>query len=196
MSVRALPANPTKSSEEVSYSLGMVVALAAWAMMFAALFFAYLGARARYSVWPPADVPHLPVTLPFINTLVLLGSSAAISRAIKRLAAGDKLGLTRYLGLGTLLGVVFLGLQIVVWRDLWAQGLLPSSGLYGSVFYGLTGLHALHVVAGLGVLLVLLRRAFAGSFTPKEAFKVRVPALFWHFVDAMWVLMFLSIYAF
>lgn len=196
MSVQALPANRTKSSEEVSYSLGMIVALAAWAMMFAALFFAYFGARARFTEWPPAGVPHLPLTLPFVNTLVLLGSSVAISLATKRLAAGDKPGLTRYLSLGTLLGVVFLGLQVVVWRDLWSQGLLPSSGLYGSVFYGLTGLHALHVVAGLGVLLVLLRRAFSGSFSPKEAFKVRVPVLFWHFVDAMWVLMFLSIYAF
>lgn len=190
----AAPGRHAQSREEIASSLGMFIALGAWTMMFAALFFVYLGARARFEVWPPPGVPHLPVALPALNTAILLASSGVLAFAVRELGRGRRRLLAPLLGLGMTLGVAFLGLQLVVWRDLWLAGLLPSSGLYGSVFYGLTGLHALHVLAGLVVLLVVFGRAYGGAYDAEDAYKVRLVAWFWHFVDVVWVLMFLSIY--
>ena len=100
------------------------------------------------------------------------------------------------MGVAIALGAGFVGVQWVVWRQLWAAGLLPSTGAYGSVFYGLTTLHAAHVAAGLVVLLVVLVRALMGVYTEHNVVRVRVAAMFWHFVDAVWLLMFVSLYLF
>jgi cytochrome c oxidase subunit 3 len=183
-----------RAREDFTRSLGMIIALGAWAMMFAALFYVYFGVRSRISVWPPPGVPELPTGLAAVNTLVLLASSAALMRGIDSLARGRRAGLARWVLLGLLLGALFLALQTLMWRDLWLAGLLPSSGAFGSVFYGLTGLHAAHVAAGLVVLGVVLLRASKGEYTEHNVVRVRVAAMFWHFVDVVWVLMFLSIY--
>lgn len=185
-----------RAKEELTASLGMLVALGSWAMMFGALFFAYAGVRGRAVTWPPPGVPHLPITLPAINTVVLLASSAAIHAGIRALARGKRRAIAPALSLGALLGAAFLALQVVVWRDLWQKGLLPSTGVFGSVFYGLTALHAVHVAAGLVLLLVLIARAIAGKYTEHTVMKVRVPVMFWHFVDAVWILMFVAVYLF
>lgn len=183
-----------RAKEDFTYSLGMIVALGSWAMMFGALFFAYFGARARAVVWPPVGSPHLPVVMPGLNTLVLLLSSGALILGIRALRAGNRRALVPWIALAWILGAAFIGLQFWVWRDVWHAGLMPSTGFYGSVFYGLTGLHALHVAAGLLVLLVVLVRALRGEYTEHNAVRVQVCAMFWHFVDVVWVLMFLAVY--
>jgi cytochrome c oxidase subunit 3 len=174
----------------------MLVALGAFAMMFGALFFMYFGLRAEAPMWPPAGAPRLPVALPALNTALLAASSLALSRGVSMLARGRRRALAPWVGAAIVLGGGFVALQIEVWRALWSRGLLPSSSAYGSVFYGLTALHALHVVAGLLVLLVVLIRALLGTYTEHNAVRVRVAAMFWHFVDAVWLLMFLSLYLF
>jgi cytochrome c oxidase subunit 3 len=185
-----------RAREDFTYSLGMIIALASWAMMFGAFFFIYFGVRARSPMWPPAGVPALPVALPLLNTLVLLASSAALHRGIAALAQGSRRALVPWLGAAMGLGVAFLALQAVLWRQLWLLELRPSTGVYGSVFYGLTVLHALHVAAGLLVLLVVLVRAVGGTYTEHNVVRVRVCAMFWHFVDVVWLLMFVSIFLF
>jgi cytochrome c oxidase subunit 3 len=162
--------------------------------MFGALLFMYFGVRARAVTWPPPGVPRLPVGLPALNTVVLAASSAALWLGVRALRRGNRRALAPWVGAAAALGAVFLGLQFVVWRDLWQQGLLPSNGTYGSVFYGLTALHALHVAAGLVVLLVVLARALRGTYTEHNVVRVRVGAMFWHFVDAVWLVMFVSLY--
>jgi cytochrome c oxidase subunit 3 len=92
------------------------------------------------------------------------------------------------------LGVAFVALQVEVLRALWSAGLRPSTGIYGSLFYGLTGLHAVHVVAGLMVLAVVLARALTGTYAEHDVIRVRVAAMFWHFVGAVWLLMFVALY--
>jgi cytochrome c oxidase subunit III len=136
------------------------------------------------------------VAVPAINTLVLLASSVALSRGVSALARGRRRALAPWVGAAITLGSAFVAVQWVVWRQLWAQGLLPSTGAYGSVFYGLTTLHAAHVAAGLVVLLVVLVRALSGAYTEHNVVRVRVAAMFWHFVDAVWLLMFVSLYLF
>ena len=180
--------------DEVTRSIGMIIALGAWAMMFGALFFMYFGLRARSLMWPPPGIPPLPPARRAINTAVLLASSAALLLGIRALRRGRRNGLAAWVGAAIALGAGFIALQVVVWKDLWNEGLLPSTGAYGSVFYGLTALHAAHVLAGLGVLVVILVRALSGTYTEHNVGRVRVAAMFWHFVDAVWVLMYLALY--
>ena len=185
-----------RARHDFTQSLGMLVALGSWSMMFGALFFMYFGMRARAPMWPPVGAPHLPVALPAANTLVLALSSLALHRGVAALAAGRRRALVPWLGAAMVLGLAFVGLQIVVWRSLWLAGLLPSSGPYGSLFYGLTALHAVHVAGGLLVLFVVLVRALLGTYTEHNVIRVKLAAMFWHFVDAVWLLMFVSLYLF
>jgi cytochrome c oxidase subunit 3 len=182
------------AKHDFTQQLGMVIALGSWSMMFGALFFMYFGARARAPMWPPAGLPHLPVELPAVNTAVLFASSLALARGVRLLARGQRKALAPWVGASMVLGLAFVGLQLVVWRGLWAQGLVPSTGSYGSLFYGLTALHAVHVAGGLVVLLVVFARALAGTYNEHNVVRVRVAAMFWHFVDAVWLLMFFSLY--
>ena len=183
-----------RAKEDFTSLLGMMVALGAWAMMFGALFFMYAGLRSNAVSWPPPGIARLPVALPAVNTVVLLASSGAIALGIRSLRKGERRALSAWLAVASVLGATFLVLQVVVWRDVWAAGLQPSTGTYGSVFYGLTALHAVHVAAGLLVILLVLVRSLLGKYTEHNVMKVRLPATFWHFVDAVWVLMFVSLY--
>jgi cytochrome c oxidase subunit 3 len=164
-------------SRRTSY-VGMVMALASWTMLFASLFFAYAVLRLRSPMWPPEGVTRLPRLLPFVNTLVLLASSVTLHRGTARSVERSgalRAALGRTIGLGAL----FLALQLAVW--------IP-------IFYGLTVFHALHVLAGLVVLAVLLPGAARGRWVSGLQTRVRLSAMFWHFVDAVWVLMFVTIY--
>ena len=183
-----------RMKDDFTRTLGMVIALGAWAMMFGALFFVYAGIRTGTRVWPPPGLPPIPVALPAVNTLVLAASSGALVLGTRGLAVGRRKPLALWLFGALALGGLFLGLQLKVWSDLWASGLLPSSGQFASVFYGLTVLHAAHVLAGLVMLAVMLVRALRGEYTEHNVSRVRVAGLFWHFVDVVWVLMFVSLY--
>lgn len=167
--------------------IGMSLMLGSWAMLFASLFFAYAVVRFHAPAWPPDGVAPLPRALPAVNTLVLLLSSVVLGAGTKRGRLGAAL-------LGTTaLGALFLALQLAVWIPLWRSGLTPSSGIYGSVFYALTLFHALHVLAGLGALAALLPVAARGELAARAS-RVRLTAMFWHFVDLVWVVMFVAIY--
>lgn len=185
-----------RAKYDFTQSLGMIVALGSWSMMFGSLFFLYFGMRARAPMWPPAGQPALPVAIPALATLVLLASSFALSRGVRQLARGRRSALVPWLLATLALGAGFVALQFHTWRSLWSVGLVPSNGTYASLFYGLTVLHAVHVAAGILVLLVVLVRALLGTYTEHNVVRVRVAAMFWHFVDAVWLLMFVSIYLF
>jgi cytochrome c oxidase subunit 3 len=174
--------------------VGMVMALASWTMLFGALFFAYAVLRLRAPAWPPDGLQPLPRALPFLNTLVLLASSFVLHLGVRPAAEKHPGALRRSLP-GTLaLGSLFLALQLAVWVPLWRSGFRIDAGAYGSVFYTLTVFHALHVLAGLVALATLLPGAIAGRYISGRASAVRLTAMFWHFVDAVWVVMFVSVY--
>ena len=175
--------------------VGMVMALASWTMLFVALFFSYAVLRLNAATWPPDGLAPLPRALPFLNTLVLLASSVFLHRGT-RPEAESKPGTLRRALLGTMaLGGLFLALQLAVWIPLWQTGFrIDNTGSYGSIFYGLTVFHALHVLAGLLALAVLLPGAFSGRLASGRSSRVRVSAMFWHFVDVVWVVMFVAVY--
>lgn len=179
------------SEGEVTSYVGMVVFLGSWAMMFAALFFAYAVVRARAPAWPPPDQPALPLLLPGVNTLVVLASSGVVARAVRAHALGRHHRASAGLVAGAVLGALFLGLQVQVWVGLWRAGLLPDGGPYPSVFYALTTFHALHVLAGLAALVLLAVRARRGRATRSA---VRLWGMFWHFVGALWGALYVAVY--
>jgi cytochrome c oxidase subunit 3 len=194
--------SPPRARAETDAYIGMIVFLGAWVMTFAALFFAYGVLRAQAVSWPPPTERRLPRGLPGLNTLVLIASSLWLRRglAAARRASDDSDGdrdrqsaTSGHALLGAMaLGAIFLTAQIGIWRAMMARGLAPASGIYGSVFFALTGFHALHVLCGLVALAVIgLGRA---RDRPARARALRVTALFWDFVTVIWVLMYLAIY--
>jgi cytochrome c oxidase subunit III len=180
------------TNEEVTSYVGMVIFLASWAMMFAALFFSYAVVRVRAPVWPPPDLPALPILVPGLNTIVIAASSVAVALAVRAHALGRHRRASVGLSLGAALGALFLGLQILVWVGLWRAGLLPTGGPYPSVFYALTSFHALHVLVGLAALAVLAIRAQAPRGASRSA--VRLWGMFWHFVGVIWGALYVAVY--
>jgi cytochrome c oxidase subunit 3 len=174
---------------DVNAYVGMIVFLGTWVMLFAALFFAYGVVRVQAPSWPPPTEPPLPRGVPGLNTLVLIASSLVLRRGI---AAGEGRRMGRALAAAIGLGSVFLAVQIATWTVMAGRGLVPSSGIYGSVFFALTGFHALHVAVGLLALTVVAVRARTPSNRALRA--VRITALFWDFIAVVWVLMYLAVY--
>jgi heme/copper-type cytochrome/quinol oxidase subunit 3 len=174
--------------------VGMVMALASWTMMFGSLFFAYAILRLKAETWPPEGIAPLPRLLPFVNTLVLLASSAVLSHGLRSASETRPGALLAALKSTLALGSLFLVLQLAVWIPLWRSGFRIDTGVYGSIFYGLTVFHALHVLAGLVALAALAPGANAGRWRSGAQSRVRASAMFWHFVDAVWVVMFVAVY--
>jgi len=172
--------------------VGMVIFLGSWTVMFAAMFFSYGLLRVESATWPPDGYARLPMMLPAANTVVLLLSSVALQRGLRAVRANQPL--FPWLMTALSLGVMFLLLQGVVWNSLWTEGFVTASGRYGSVFYLLTSFHALHVLVGLGFLLWLVPRSLQSSYTPRDHSPVRLTAMFWHFVDIVWIVMFVTVY--
>ena len=192
--IRSVKSARQRSARELSTFLGMVLFLGTWTMMFAGLFFSYAVVRNDSPTWPPVGEPRLPIGLPALNTLLLLLSSATLAIGLKRLGTGRAKAFPGWLGSTIVLGGLFLALQVHVWIAVSHSGLHATTGIYGSVFYGLTCFHALHVVVGLIILLALAVPAFMGRNLTAHYGTVRMAAMFWHFVDVVWVVMFVTVY--
>ena len=182
---------------EYTHVVGMVVALASWGMMFACAFFVYFGLRSQELMWPPAGLPRLPVALPALNTVVIVASSLTLSRALATMRRGGPA--VRWMGATLGLGLGFVALQVLLWRNMWLDGVTVSTGRVGTVFYGLTGLHAVHVAAGIAVLGYLVFRARRDARSPYDStpvVRLRMCGMFWHFVGGVWIFMFLAMFLF
>jgi cytochrome c oxidase subunit 3 len=193
---------PRARRGDATAGVGMAIFLGAVAMLFAALFFAYAVMRAQAPAWPPAGQAPLPRGALGLNTLVLLAASLALRGARASAGRGDDSVARRRAVTALALGAGFLVAQIVVWRSLVRVGAGPASGIYGSVFFAISGFHALHVVGGIVALafLVLARGGLAGAsgaastVSPAQAFagasarRLGLCALYWDFVLAVWLL--------
>ena len=172
--------------------LGIYLFLASEAMLFGSFFAAYFFARVAVDnpVWPPPPY-HLPVFLALLNTIVLVTSSFTMHWALQSVKHGNRTGLIAGLGLTILLGLTFLLTQVTEYLRL---GFSPRDTAFGSTFYGLTGLHAMHVFVGLTLLTFAFWRALKGHFSPEKHLGVEVPGIYWHFVDVMWIVVYTTVY--
>lgn len=153
------------------------------------------------AVWPLLSTPGGDTStqmgwfgLPLANTVILLISSVTLHYAHTSLEQEKRNHIKVWLGLTILLGVIFLGLQAYEYIHAYNIGLTLDSGVYGNTFFLLTGFHGLHVTLGTIILIVLFLRVVWGHFTPKEHFAFQAGAWYWHFVDVVWVMLFLFVY--
>jgi cytochrome c oxidase subunit 3 len=134
--------------------------------------------------------------LPMWNTLVLLTSSFTCHLAHMGILAGDRKKFNLWLTITVLLGAIFLVLQVMEYREAYLEfGLTLNAGIYGSTFFMLTGFHGFHVFMGMTMLLIQLLRSVIGKqFTATDHFGFEASSWYWHFVDVVWVFLFLFVY--
>ncbi|MCB1908706.1 MAG: cytochrome c oxidase subunit 3 [Rhodocyclaceae bacterium] len=152
--------------------------------------------------WPNAgpvfEDPFTPMAawgIPALNTMLLLSSGATLTWAHWGLLKENRSQLINGLALTVLLGVTFLGFQIYEYVHAYgAMNLKLTTGIYGSTFFMLTGFHGLHVTIGAIMLTVMLFRSVAGHFTPHRHFAFEAAAWYWHFVDVVWLFLFVVVY--
>jgi heme/copper-type cytochrome/quinol oxidase subunit 3 len=178
-----------KDSQTPMY-LGMILFLISEVFLFGSLFWTYFYLRADSPVWPPAGV-HLDIVLASINTAILLLSSVSVLWAGKAIHRGDEKGLAKGLGLTVLLGVAFLGITIFEWTH---ETFLPWTSAYGSIFYTMTGFHALHVLGGVLLMSALLVRTLRHRFSSSHSLAIEVGSLYWHFIDLIWIILFTTLF--
>jgi cytochrome c oxidase subunit 3 len=207
-----------------SYRWAMAWFIFSEVMFFGAFFFALFYARifvvpwlggegdkvSTALLWPgyPADWPTNgpgavggpfqpmgALGIPAVNTIILLSSAACVTWAHWGLRHARRRQLVLGLVATLLLGVIFLGLQAYEYVHAYSElNLTLESGIYGTTFFMLTGFHGAHVTVGALMLAVMLGRALAGHFTPQEHFGFEAAAWYWHFVDAVWLGLFVFVY--
>ena len=166
--------------------------LASEVIFFGALIVAFIEYRTRSATGPgPSDL-DVPRTALF--SLALFASSGTIILAGRRLRQDDQRGFRLWLLATIALGAIFLYGQVTEYRSMYAEHITIGDNLFTSAFFTLTGFHGAHVTIGLIALAVLAWLAFAGEFSSKRRTAVEAISIYWHFVDAVWVVIFLLVY--
>jgi len=186
--------------------LGMWLFLATEILFFGGLFTAYLVLRWK---WPDAFAlasGHMDVPLGTLNTAVLLTSSLTMALTVRATQLGNRKSAFSLILATTAFGLVFLGVKAVEYAHKFAEGLFPGSGFrfegalgtqveaFYSLYFMMTGLHALHMVIGVGLMLVIASMIWRGRFSPEYYAPVEISGLYWHFVDIIWIFLFPLLY--
>ena len=180
---------------------GMILFIASEVMFFVGWFWSWFDfslfpstmAEVIGGTWPPAGIEEVlnPFDLPLLNTLILLCSGTTVTWAHHCLIHGDRDGLKKGLWLTIALGAVFSAIQA------YEYVVAPfgfGGNTYSSAFYMATGFHGFHVIIGTIFLIVCLRRTYLGHFTPRQHFGFEAAAWYWHFVDVVWLFLYLAVY--
>ena len=173
------------------YTTAMILFLVSDVATFSAGFIYYAFIRA--GAW--TNPHHLLGPIVFVNTALLLASSVTIHYSHHALVEGNQRRFLGLLGATLGLGIIFLGGQIFEYYELLiVDGFSLTSGVLGSAFYGLTGLHGLHVALGVLLLAIAFGRAVRGEYSQEHDTAIRTTSLYWHFVDVVWVFLVVVVY--
>ena len=187
-------------------SLGMWAFLLTEIMFFGGLFLGYAVYRWAYPEAFAEASHHLDIWLGSVNTAVLIGSSLTMAFAVHSAQTGERRGLIRFLLLTILLGLVFLGIKGTEYLHKFEEHLVPGADfvyagpqarhvqLFFAFYFGMTGLHAFHMIVGIGLLGVLALQAWRGRFSASYYAPVELLGLYWHFVDIVWIFLFPLLY--
>ena len=188
-------------------SFGMWIFLATEVMFFGGLFAGYTIYRSLYLPGFEAGSHLLNVTIGATNTAVLIGSSLTMALAVRAAQMGKRNALVTFLIMTILLGLAFVLIKLTLeWRHDYLEGLAPglnftfagpnakSVELFFFFYFTMTGVHALHMVVGMGVLSFLLVQAWRGQYGPDRYNPVEGAGLYWHFVDIVWIFLFPLLY--
>ncbi len=186
---------------QLGHRYGMMLFIASEVMFFAAFFWAFFDASlfprempydVPGGVWPPEGIETFnPWTVPALNTLILVSSGATVTVAHHKVLAGGQAGTVRWLAFTIALGLTFTGIQAYEYM------VAPfgfTDGIYPSTFFMATGFHGAHVIIGSIFLIVCLFRAMKGHFKPDHHFGFEAAAWYWHFVDVVWLFLFVCVY--
>lgn len=177
-------------------SVGTIVFLSQELMFFAGLFAMYFTSRANgigNGSWKEG-AHHLNVPYALVITIILISSSVTAQFGVFAAERGDVFGVRRWFSLTILLGAIFLVGQAYEYFHLVEHGMTIQSSVYGSSFFITTGFHAVHVLAGALAFVVVLLRLSKSKFTPAQATAAMVVSYYWHFVDVVWIGLFITIY--
>jgi len=189
----------------------MWVFIAQEVLFFGGLFATYTVYRVLYPGVFAAASHHLDVGLGAFNTAVLICSSLTMALAVHAAALGRRKQIVAWLLLTVLLGGVFLGVKVVEYREKWEHHLVPGphfsahelhlrgdaanqAQIYYSLYFAMTGLHALHMIIGIPIILGLAVFAWKGRYGPEWSTPVELTGLYWHFVDIVWIFLFPFLY--
>jgi cytochrome c oxidase subunit III len=180
---------------------GMILFIASEVMFFVGWFWSWFDfslfpstlAEVVGGTWPPKGIEAVldPFDLPLLNTLILLCSGTTVTWAHHALIHGDRQGLKTGLWATIVLGMIFTSIQAYEYAH---APFNFGENTYGSAFYMATGFHGFHVIIGTIFLAVCLKRAYNGDFTPRQHFGFEAAAWYWHFVDVVWLFLFIVVY--
>ena len=180
------------TGEDLDLRWGMVLFLVTDVMTFSAGFVYYFFVRT--GSWPPGELPHLLSSLVLVNTALLVASSVTLHYAHHALREGHRRRFLALFAVTVLLGVVFVGGQLLEYYELLVVEGAAYNDVFGSAFFALTGLHGLHVALGVLLLVLVLVRALAGQFSAERHTAVATASMYWHFVDAVWIFLVVTLY--
>lgn len=190
-------------------TLGMWVFLVTEILFFGGMFMAYTVYRSAYPHVFGVASSSLNAIIGAVNTAVLLCSSFTMVMAVRAASLGTRKALILFLILTMLLGTAFLGIKAYEWKEKFDENHVPGvtfhleglpaqaqgqAMLFFSLYFAMTGLHALHMIVGVSILLYLLRKAYQGQYTPVYWTPVDIAGLYWHFVDIIWIFLFPLLY--
>jgi cytochrome c oxidase subunit 3 len=179
---------------EVKLRWGMIAFLGSELATFGAVFTYYFFIRA--GTWPPQELPALTSSLVLANTALLVASSFTLHWAHVAIRNENRRNFILGLAVTLLLGIVFIGGQVLEYYEfIVREGFTLTSGIYASAFFGLTGLHGLHVSLGAVILGIVFVRGLFGQYSAERHVSVSTASMYWHFVDVVWVFLVVVLYA-
>jgi len=205
----------TVEQQRDASSLGMWLFLATEIMFFGGMFCAYLIYRVAYFNEFAVGSRSLDITLGTVNTAVLICSSLTVALGVRAAQTGKRMLLIVLLVLTLVFGLAFLGIKGVEWYQKYEHHHIPGAAfdaselisqyprihidssheqIYFSLYFAMTGLHALHMIIGIGIFVFLLYGAWRGRYTPQYYTPVEIGGLYWHFVDIVWIYLFPLLY--
>jgi len=173
--------------------VGIFLFIGSEIMLFGSFFTVYFFCRVVNPLttqWPPEGYIR-PWYIALVNTCILVTSSFTVHWATQSIKRGNRTGLQAGMVLTFLLGLTFLLTQVIEYHRI---GFNTSDGAFAATFFGLTGLHGFHVFVGLCILLIMAIRAFRGHFSPEHHHGIEVGGIYWHFVDVMWIVVYVTVY--
>ncbi len=188
---------------------GLWVFLVTEVMLFGGLFTAYFVYRAAYPAGWAEGSHHLNIVLGALNTLILLTSSLMVVLAVYSVQTNNRKRLALFLAITLLLGLAFLGIKAVEYREHFVDGQVPGAlfryegehpenaravEMFNLTYFALTGTHALHMIIGMSIIAYLLYRGWKGKYNSEYYTPIEMGGLYWHFVDIMWVFLFPMLY--
>ena len=185
------PPEANRSSRVEPAFLGMLLFIISEVMIFGAFFTAYFFIRVVGGAEWPAPGEVLPKVIAGFNTAILISSSFTIHFAQESIKKNNRLGLQLGMVATFLLGATFLFVQI---NEYVHVGFAPQDTAQATIFYGLTGLHGAHVTIGLVLLMFVTIRSFRGHFSAESYKGMEIPGIYWHFVDVMWIIVYVAVY--